>query len=60
MNCNGLRAAKTGEASFSGSAPVNALWTPGSSVKVARTRERVLAERTSKDVPVAREAARVA
>jgi hypothetical protein len=39
---------------------VDALLTPGASVKAARTLERMLTERASKDAPVAREAARVA
>jgi len=60
MNCNELRASRTRRASFGGAAPVDALLTPGASVKAARTLERMLTERASKDAPVAREAARVA
>ncbi len=60
MNCNELRTARMGEASFSGAALVDALLTPGARVKVARTLERVLIDRTSKDVRVAGEAARAA
>lgn len=60
MNSNELRAARTGEASFGGAAPVDAFLAPRARVKVAGTLERMLAAPTSTDAPVAREAARVA